>query len=254
MRITYMIEGNTNTEKDRAGLRLLPMSEVMVKEVKVVTTGFAPEFGQTMGMVYNAVTPSGTNRFKGEAGYLFRRRPFSAFPFFFGCGNTTVAASCPPIAATAQKPDTRVDTSTAAVGGPIVRNKLFFYGGWEQTRRDLSSNSLITVSPAVVAQVGQKPQPDAVPNVQTAKFKIAKGDYQMGNSNRLTGRWIQFHNDAPYNSGGGTATLDRATDFLDAMDSLAGQLVTTLGSSKLNELRFQYAHRHQRSIANSRSE
>ena len=253
MRINYQIDGNTNTEKDRAGLRLLPMSEVMIQEVKVVTSGFAPEFGQTMGMVYNAVTPSGTNKFRGEGSYLFRRKPFSAFPFFFGCGSTTVAANCPPVAAGAARPETRVDTGTAAVGGPIVRNKLFFYGGWEQTRRDLSSNSLITVSPAVVAQVGQKPQPDAVPNVQTAKFKIAKADYQISGGNRLTGRWIQFHNDAPYNSGGGTATLDRATDFLDAMDSLAGQLVTTLGSTKLNELRFQYAHRHQSSIANSDS-
>src|SRR5438093_4970721 len=186
MRITYMIEGNTNTEKDRAGLRLLPMSEVMVKEVKVVTTGFAPEFGQTMGMVYNAVTPSGTNRFKGEAGYLFRLRPFSAFPFFFGCGSTTVAASCPPIAATAQKPDTRVDTGTADVGGPIVKNKLFFYGGWEQTRRDLSSTAPITVSPSIVSQLGLKPQPAAVPNVQTAKFAIGKGDYQLGGGSLAT--------------------------------------------------------------------
>ena len=85
MRINYQIDGNTNTEKDRAGLRLLPMSEVMIQEVKVVTTGFAPEFGQTMGMVFNAVTPSGTNTFRGEGRYLFRRKPFSAFPFFFGC-------------------------------------------------------------------------------------------------------------------------------------------------------------------------
>jgi hypothetical protein len=253
MRINYQIDGNTNTEKDRAGLRLLPMSEVMIQEVKVVTTGFAPEFGQTMGMVYNAITPSGTNTFKGEASYLFRRKPFSAFPFFFGCGSTTPAANCPGVAAGAVRPETRVDTGTADVGGPIVKNKLFFYGGWEQTRRDLSSTSLITVSPAIVAQVGQKAQPDAVPNVQTAKFKIAKGDYQIDTSNRLTARWIQFHNDAPYNSGGGTATLDRATNFLDAMDSLASQLVSTLGSSKLNELRFQYAHRHQSSVANSDS-
>src|SRR5262245_38874413 len=75
----------------------------------------------------------------------------------------------------------------------------------------------------------------------------------MGNANRLTARWIQFKNDAPYNSGGGTATLERATDFLDAMDSIAGQLVTTLGSRKLNELRVQYAHRHQQSVANADS-
>src|SRR4029077_13689176 len=97
MRINYQIDGNTNTEKDRAGLRLLPMSEVMIQEVKVVTTGFAPEFGQTMGMVYNGVTPSGTNKFKGEGAYLFRRKPFSAFPFFFGCGSSTIAANCQTI-------------------------------------------------------------------------------------------------------------------------------------------------------------
>jgi hypothetical protein len=253
MRINYQIDGNTNTEKDRAGLRLLPMSEVMIKEVKVVTTGFAPEFGQTMGMVYNAVTPSGTNRFKGEAAYLFRRRPFSAFPFFFGCGSTTIAANCPEVAANAEKPETRVDTGTADVGGPIIKNKLFFYGGWEQTRRDLSSNSLLTISPAVVDRLGLKPQPAAVPNVQTAKFLIGKGDYQLGGGNLATVRWIQFKNDAPYNSGGGINTLERATDFLDAMDSVAGQVVSSFGANKLNEFRIQYAHRHQQSVANSDS-
>src|SRR3954447_7914273 len=162
MRINYQIDGNTNTEKDGAGLRLLPMSEVMIQEVKVVTTGFAPEFGQTMGMVYNAVTPSGTNTFRGEGSYLFRRKPFSAFPFFFGC--TGVASSCGPPAANAQKPETKVDTGTADVGGPIIKNKLFFYGGWEQTRRDLSSTSLINQSVRDLAPtLGLKDQPVAVP-------------------------------------------------------------------------------------------
>ncbi|HJZ76457.1 MAG TPA: TonB-dependent receptor, partial [Vicinamibacterales bacterium] len=174
----------------------------------------------------------------------------------FGCGSTTIAANCPAITAPAdQKPDTRVDTGTADVGGPIIKNTLFFYGGWEQTRRDLSSTSLITVDPAIVAAVGVKPQPAAAPNVQTAKFAIAKADYQVNGGNRFTGRWIRFHNDAPYNSGGGPggSTLERATDFLDAMDSIAGQLVSSMGSSKLNELRVQYAHRHQSSVANADS-
>src|SRR5437762_5846215 len=107
MRINYQIDGNTNTEQDRAGLRLLPMSEVMIQEVKVVTTGFAPEFGQTMGMVYNAVTPSGSNRFRGDGSYLFRRRSFSAFPFFFNCGGSTIAANCPEVPDDATRPDTK---------------------------------------------------------------------------------------------------------------------------------------------------
>src|SRR5947208_13620297 len=120
MRINYQIDGNTNTEKDRAGLRLLPMSEVMIQEVKVVTTGFAPEFGQTMGMVYNAVTPSGTNTFKGDATYLFRRKDFSAFPFFFT-----------QLFTEANTPETKVDTGTATFGGPILKHKLFVYTGWD---------------------------------------------------------------------------------------------------------------------------
>jgi hypothetical protein len=251
MRINYQIDGNTNTEKDRAGLRLLPMSEVMIQEVKVVTTGFAPEFGQTMGMVYNAVTPSGTNTFRGEGAYLFRRDPFSAFPFFFNC--TGIAASCGPPPPDATKPSTRVDTGTADVGGPILKNKAFFYAGWEQTRRDLSSQSLITIKPMDAAILGLKPQPAAVPNVQTAKFLITKGDVQLNEANRATVRWLRFHNDAPYNSGGGLQSLEWATNFLDAMDSVAGQVVSTLGSNKLNEFRVQYAHRHQSSVRNSDS-
>ena len=267
MRINYQIDGNTNTEKDRAGLRLLPMSEVMIQEVKVVTTGFAPEFGQTMGMVYNAVTPSGSNVFHGQGSYLFRRDSFSAYPFFFGCGSTTPAAQCPAIDTyvsnwlTANptkseadlKPKTKVDTYTVSVGGPVVKNKLFFYTGYERTRRDLSSTALITVSPDVVSSVGLKAQPAAAPNVQTAKFFIGKADYQINNNHRMTARWVQFHNDAPYNSGGGTATLERATDFLDAMDSVAAQMVSTFGSNLLNEFRMQYAHRHQSSVANGDS-
>jgi hypothetical protein len=140
MRINYQIDGNTNTEKDRAGLRLLPMSEVMIQEVKVVTTGFAPEFGQTMGMVYNAVTPSGTNKFKGEGSYLFRRKSVQRR---FHSSSAAAARHRPrtvqAIAANAAKPKREVDTGTATSADRSCKNRLFFYGGWEQTRRDLSS-------------------------------------------------------------------------------------------------------------------
>ncbi len=150
MRINYQIDGNTNTEKDRAGLRLLPMSEVMIQEVKVVTTGFAPEFGQTMGMVYNAVTPSGTNTFQRRGQLSVPPQAVQRVPVLLRLrqhdDSRRTARRLPP--APDQKPETRVDTGTADVGGPIIKNKLFFYGGWEQTRRDLSSDSLITVDPA----------------------------------------------------------------------------------------------------------
>lgn len=82
LRVNYQVDGSNNTQKDRAGLRQMPMSEVMIREVKVVTSGYAPEFGQTMGLVYNAITPSGTNVFKGQGSYRLQRKPMVAFPFF----------------------------------------------------------------------------------------------------------------------------------------------------------------------------
>jgi hypothetical protein len=246
LRVNYQIDGNTNTEKDRVGLRLLPISEVMVQEVKVVTSGYAPEFGQTTGMVYNAITPSGTNTYKGSASYRFRRKSFSAFPFFFQGPRTE-----------ATKPDTKVDSTTAEIGGPVVRDRLLFFFGFEDTSRDLSAQRVITVKAADAARIGLGTQPGVIPATQAAKFYIGKGDYQLAPSHRLTARYIHFENDSPNNIGaanGGTpSTTDWSTDFLDSMNSTAVQLVSTLGQNALNELRFQYANRHQQRSRNDLS-
>ncbi len=239
LRINYQIDGNTNTQKDRAGLRLLPVSEVMVREVKVITSGYAPEFGQTTGLVYNAITPSGTNQFRGAAAYRFRRKAFSAFPFYFQGPRTED-----------RRPDTKVDTFTAELGGPIVKDRLHFFTGFENTYRDLSAQSVITILPENAARIGLEPQPGVVPREQTARFFIGKADFQINPSHRLTGRTIVFRNDSPNNIGGGLTSMERTTDFLDAMESTSGQLVSSFGSRMLNELRVQYARRVQSRAGN----
>lgn len=234
VRVNYQIDGNTNTQKDRAGLRLLPVSEVMVQEVKVVTSGYAPEFGQTMGLVYNAITPSGTNVFKGSGSYRFRNKNFSAFPYPFTRPRTE-----------ANKPDTKIRTYTAEIGGPIVKDKLHFFGGFESTYRDLSGQSVITITPENAARIGLVAQPSAIPREQTARFYIGKADYQLGQAHRLTGRYIHFENDSPNNIGGAFNSTEVSTDFIDSMNSSAAQVVSTFGASRLNEFRVQLANRHQ---------
>ena len=72
-RTNYQLDGNNNTQGDRAGIRLMPISEIFVSEVQLVTNGFSAEFGNTPGLIMNAVTPSGTNGFHGTASYRFRR-------------------------------------------------------------------------------------------------------------------------------------------------------------------------------------
>jgi hypothetical protein len=234
LRINYQIDGNTNTQKDRAGLRLLPMSEVMIREVKVVTSGYAPEFGQTTGLVYNAITPSGTNVLRGAGSFRFRRKDFSAFPFFFQGPRTPET-----------KPDTKIDTWTAELGGPFVKDRLHYFFGFENTYRDLSAQRVITIRPEDAARIGLPAQPGVMPAEQTAQFFIGKTDYQVTPSTRLTARYILFRNDSPNNVGGGLNSTQVSTDFLDAMNSAAVQLVTTIGANRLNELRLQFANRHQ---------
>lgn len=234
LRINYQVDGNTNTQKDRAGLRLMPMSEVAIGEVKVTTSGYAPEFGQTMGLVYNAITPSGTNKIRGDVSYRFRRTPFSAYPFY-----STINPRTP-----ANKPADKVNTVTASAGGPIVRDKAHYYAGFERTYRDMTRT--FTFTPELVAQVGQPPQPNAVPAFQAVKFFLGKVDYQLAQGHRLTARVNLFENGNPYNGGGGgTTTIERSFDFADRMSSSAAQFVSNWGSNRLNELRVQYARRHQ---------
>jgi hypothetical protein len=240
LRVNYQIDGNTNTQKDRAGLRLLPVSEVMVREVKVITSGYAPEFGQTTGLVYNAITPSGTNTVRGDASFRFRRKAMSARPFFLN---------------SATKPDTYVNTFTATLGGPIVKDKLHFYLGYERTSRDLSADRVITITSANAERLGLSAEDASgvMPATQAAQFVIGKIDYQVSSANRLTVRQVNFVNDSPNNVGGGANAKEWATDFSDSMFSTASQLVSTLGANKLNELRVQLARRHQSRVTNGLS-
>ena len=233
MHTNYQLDGNTNTEKDRAGLRMLPVSEVLVREVKVITNGFAPEFGQTTGMVYNAVTPSGTNNVHGSASYRFKRNGFSTDAFFLPAG--------------ARKPDTEADDFTAAIGGPIQKDRWHFYGAYEYVDRSLvTGGQVITVTPANADALGiTLPADGVIPAHQKVNFLFGKSDYKVNDRNQLSARYFLFKNFSPANIGGGLTTTDRATDFTDRMDSASAQLVSQMGTNKLNELRVQYARRHQ---------
>ena len=236
LRVNYQIDGNDNTQKDRAGLRQMPMSEVMIREVKVVTTGYAPEFGQTMGLVYNAITPSGTNAIHGQASYRLQRKPFAAFPFF--------------TANRATKPPTDVNVFTIDAGGPIARDRTHYFAGFENARRDFSGGRVITISPANAAALGLD-EPAYMPAEGDTKFAIGKIDHQLAQNHRLSVRYIFFDNFISNNIGGGITSVQRATDFTDRQHSTAGQVVSTFGANLLNELRVQYATRAQARVPGS---
>src|SRR2546423_4921620 len=113
-RINYQMDGMVDTETDRYGLRLFPIADIYVQEVQTVSNSFAPEFGFTAGDIYNVITGSGTNQFRGEFQYIGRPTDASARPIL--------------LAATAVKPDLTLNDISFNAGGPIVKGKLFIYG------------------------------------------------------------------------------------------------------------------------------
>jgi hypothetical protein len=238
LRVNYQVDGSNNTQKDRAGLRQMPMSEVMIREVKVVTSGYAPEFGQTMGLVYNAITPSGTNTLKGQASYRMQRQGMVELPFFTPAG--------------AQKPPTDVNVYTVDLGGPVVKDRTHFFGGYEHTERDLSGLSVITITPANQALLGLT-EPAYMPRGLNTEFAIGKVDHQLGAGSRLSFRYMFFDNFITANVGGGNVSVQRANDFADRQHSTGAQLVSTLGGTRLNELRVQFATRSQSRAPNALS-
>lgn len=245
-RTNYQLDGNNNTQADRGGIRLMPISDTFVAEVQLVTNGFAPEFGNTPGLIMNAVTPSGTNDIHGSASYRFRRTGMSSRPF--------------NISPTAVKPETKVDNITGAIGGPFIKDRWHFYGGYEWVERDLAGEPArtITISEAnktalIAAGVPASAFPTAIPAAQKVNFFIFRTDAQLNENNRLSGRFNYFKNQSPNNIGGGLNTLQRSITFDDKSYSVGIQLASIINANVLNEFRYQYAKRDSRNIANENS-
>jgi hypothetical protein len=119
----FLQDGNDVTQQwglDIAGGSVVPssISQDAVMEFQVQTSGYSAEFGRAVGGVINTVTKSGTNQYHGSAFWFFRNRTLNA---------TDPYARYNP-------PEHR-HQSGGSVGGPIVKDKLFFFANGEFTRR-----------------------------------------------------------------------------------------------------------------------
>ncbi len=101
-------------------------------EFKVITSNFSAEYGRVGGGVINAVLRSGTNQFHGTAYEFLRNTDLNAVGFTF---SPTVF----------QKPTLQRNQFGVTIGGPIIKNKLFFFGdyeGYRQLQRYLNFDSI----------------------------------------------------------------------------------------------------------------
>ena len=109
-----------------------------VSEFKVITSNFSAEYGRVGGGVINAALRSGTNAFHGTAYEFLRNTDLNAIGFTFS-----------PNPALFQKPTLQRNQFGATIGGPIIKNKLFFFGdyeGFRQLQRYLNTDSIPTLT------------------------------------------------------------------------------------------------------------
>ena len=108
-----------------------------LQEFKVVTSNFSAEYGRVGGGVVTAALRSGTNEFHGTLYEFLRNTDLNAIGYQFGLRPATF-----------EKPTLHRNQFGVTIGGPIIKNKLFFFGDYEGYRQLQGYVNLITLPDA----------------------------------------------------------------------------------------------------------
>ena len=183
----------------------------VVKEVQVITNGFKAETGQTGAGTISVVTKSGTNTLEGSA-YGFWRP------------SDLVAANLLTGAKTTQKRQ----QFGATIGGPLRKDVTHYFANYEHT--DIDDAVVVT---SVLA-------PGTFPAPQTQKQGFFKLNQRIGDRHLLDARYSFNRNRQTNQSVGALNTFDRRSNTEGRTDAFVTSLVSTIGTNKVNELRFRY--------------
>jgi hypothetical protein len=138
----------------------------VIREFRVVQNTYPAEFGGSAGGLIISTTKSGTNEFHGSLFEYFRNDKLDARNFF--------AASKPPL---------RYNLFGGTLGGPVVRNRTHFFGGYEGTRRSTGLVDILTV-PTVEQRQGDFSQTTNAAGALTRIFDPATNTVVAGRNVR----------------------------------------------------------------------
>jgi hypothetical protein len=268
----YMLDGTDNNDPffnnsalNQTGIGGAPASLLPIDAIQEfnLQSQFGAEYGRNSGSVVNIVTRSGTNTLHGSAFEFFRNSALDARNYF----NSD-----------AQKSVFQNSNFGASIGGPIVKDKTFFFGAYEGQRERVGSDFLLLVptqtqiqeartiagaingtpsnpiiSPGLDAILAFYPKsntseiPGVVRDTNNGNNFIAKIDENLTNTELLTGRYAfsQSYQIFPFGSPGGYGTGSRLPQFAQTSPTrvqvVSVSLLSSLSPSKINEVRFGYS-------------
>jgi Carboxypeptidase regulatory-like domain len=127
----YMLDGVDNNETWLQTVVVFPSVDAL-DEFKLQTSTYSAEFGRSLGGVVNIQIKSGSNQFHGSVYEFHRNDAFDANNFFNNRAGTP-------------KPDFKQNQFGGTLGGPIYRNKTFFFGDYQGLRLEAGTTRLSTV-------------------------------------------------------------------------------------------------------------
>ncbi|MCU1298063.1 MAG: hypothetical protein JWO91_2341 [Acidobacteriaceae bacterium] len=235
---------------------ILPIDAVA--EVRVISN-FEPEYGRNAGAVVNIVTKSGTNALHGTAAEYFRNSALDARNYFNPVKNANGTSN--------PKAPFHNNQYGASLGGPIIKDKTFFYLDYEGQQEQVGVVTLASVptgsgpggalspsdatNPVIAALLARHPWPApnlgggqasvVSPSFNKLSSFIAKVDHNFNANNIFTGRYffgdsVQSFPLALTASGGQLPGFNTFTPTRVQLVSLS--YVHTFGSNKVNELRY----------------
>jgi hypothetical protein len=148
----FMVDGIDNNNYEGGSVAQLPSID-SIQEFQVQTNNFAAEYGRSSGSIVNLITKSGTNQLHGSAYEFLRNNALDARNFF----------ADPAFAA----PALRLNQFGATLGGPIQKDKTFFFGNYEGFRQVAGITNLTNV-PTDAERGGLFYNPNTGQNVQVA--------------------------------------------------------------------------------------
>jgi outer membrane receptor protein involved in Fe transport len=219
----FYVDGANNDDDvigARAGAQARTAIEA-IQEFQVLTSQFDAEFGRSTGAVLNAVTKSGGNQFLGSAFGYFQRSSWNQTGFFARRQGL-------------KNPDSMFNSLGGTLGGPIIQDKLHFFGSYEN---DLDQAGALGV-------FNTRPELNFSTTVDNKiKNYLGKLDYQVSPGNHVVGRYL-LETSPQFNqiiaAGNSNATLASAREEADTDSTWVGTLDSVLGNAGLNETRLSF--------------
>src|SRR5437660_2670702 len=274
----YTVDGTDNNDPffnnsalNQTGIGGAPASLLPIDSIQEfnLQANFAPEYGRNSGSFVNILTKSGSNRLHGSAFEFLRNSAMDARNYFNRAVDSAGAA--------VKKTAFRNNNFGASLGGPIIRDRTFFFGAYEGQRERVGSDFTFLVptqaqiagAQALVQSNGLAPNPaltnilglyQALPGYNGSSGTIGgtdldkndvdsfivKIDHQITSSESLTGRYALARSQQVFPLGGlGFGAGSRLPQFAQTSPTrvqlVSASLLSTLSSTKINEVRFGYS-------------